>query len=163
MPATGPNATASGDASAAVAQPTTPPAAQRPAPAAVSVATPPPRAVSRPGTDASANRPAAVRPAGGSSRADATRPAEPSTGAADATPPARLPAFGELPPDVKRGLPALVIGGSVYSADPSSRMLVINGQVVREGDPLGPDTVLEKIQPKQAIVRVRGQRATLSW
>ncbi len=75
----------------------------------------------------------------------------------------RLPTWNELPPDVKRGIPALAISGAVYSNDPASRMLIVNGQLVREGDSLGPELVLEQIRQKSAVVRVRDQRATLSW
>lgn len=146
----------------APAVPATKPAQAAAAPArpAVSVAPPPAaRPAARSDAEARAARNAATRSA-------VTDPVVVPSGTVTAAAPApatRLPSFADLPPDVKRGLPALSVSGSVYSSDPASRMLIINGQLVREGDSLGPDTVLEKIQPKSAIVRVRDLRATLSW
>jgi general secretion pathway protein B len=45
------------------------------------------------------------------------------------------------------------ITGSAYSADPASRMLIVNGQVVHEGAALGAGVVLETIQPRSAVLR----------
>jgi general secretion pathway protein B len=50
------------------------------------------------------------------------------------------------------------IGGSVYSSQPASRMVIVNGQVLREGSPVAPGVVLEQIDPKSAQFSVRGQR-----
>jgi general secretion pathway protein B len=59
-----------------------------------------------------------------------------------------------------KGLPAdapkLLISGGVYSADPNRRMLIVNGQVVREGADLGSGVVLEQITPNIAVLAFRG-------
>ena len=71
--------------------------------------------------------------------------------------------FDELPADLRRELPALAVSGSSYSENPAHRMLIINGQVLHEGESLGPDLVLEEIRLKQAVFRSRGVRFTLAY
>ena len=78
-------------------------------------------------------------------------------GAAPAAEP-RVHAQAELPEDIRRDLPKLVIGGSSYSGDAASRMVMINGQVFHEGDRLGPDLVLERIRLKSAVLAFKGWR-----
>jgi len=58
----------------------------------------------------------------------------------------------------RRDLPKLVIGGSSYSGDAASRMVMINGQVFHEGDRLAPDLVLERIRLKSAVLAFKGWR-----
>jgi general secretion pathway protein B len=64
----------------------------------------------------------------------------------------------QLPPDVRAALPPFAIGGSVYSADPTARSLIINGQLYRERDRLTQDLSLEEIKLKAAIFSFRGYR-----
>ena len=71
--------------------------------------------------------------------------------------------MAELPENVRREMPALAIGGSVYSAQAPARMVIVNGQVFREGDVLAPGLTLERIQPKSAIFAIRGQRFELRF
>jgi general secretion pathway protein B len=66
--------------------------------------------------------------------------------------------MSELPDEIRRDLPKVVIGGSSYSGDAASRMVMINGQVFHEGDRLGPGLVLEKIQRKSAVLAYKGYR-----
>lgn len=77
-----------------------------------------------------------------------------------AAPPAEvpIPRLSDLPESTRRALPQLAIGGSVYSDDPASRMVIINGEVLREGARLGADLVLEQIGPRELLLRFRGQR-----
>jgi general secretion pathway protein B len=79
-------------------------------------------------------------------------------GAAPATAEPRVHSQAELPEDIRRDLPKLVIGGSSYSGDAASRMVMINGQVFHEGDRLGPDLVLERIRLKSAVLAFKGWR-----
>lgn len=67
-----------------------------------------------------------------------------------------------MPVEVRREL-ALSIGGSIYSDDPRSRFLILNGQVLHEGDSLMPGVVLEKIRLKSAVLNVRGTRYSLGY
>jgi len=61
-----------------------------------------------------------------------------------------------------RGLPAdaprLVISGSVYSPDAARRMLIVNGQVFREGADLGSGVVLQEVRPDSAVLGFKGGR-----
>jgi general secretion pathway protein B len=75
-----------------------------------------------------------------------------------APPPERLRTLAELPDDVRRGLPQLAFGGSVYSDTPAQRMVIINGQVMREGDAVTDELQIEQIRPRSAVLRMRGQR-----
>jgi len=101
------------------------------------------------------------------------RPASPATPAAAAIPvaprrspvasapasvPSRVPLLGELPDGLRRQLPVLAFSGSVYSDQPASRFVMINGQLLREGDSVAPGLLLERIQPKSVLLRWRDQR-----
>ena len=65
-------------------------------------------------------------------------------------------------PAAVKGLPAdappLVISGAVYLLDPAEWLLIVNGQVFREGADLGSGVVLEKVQRDSAVLGFRGQR-----
>lgn len=99
--------------------------------------------------------PPVVRP----SPAPAPTAAAPATPAPAATvtqdPTARL---ADLPEARRRELPPLAVSGAVQSPDPAARMLIIDGQVLREGDAAAPGLVLERITPRAAVFSQRGQR-----
>lgn len=69
----------------------------------------------------------------------------------------------DLPEAVRRDLPTLTIGGAMYSEIPAQRMLIINSQVLREGDTVAPELVLEAIQLKAAIFRFKGYRYIVNY
>lgn len=96
--------------------------------------------------------PAAAEPA-----AAAKAPASSSTGEQ------RVWSLAELPDEIRRQLPSLNVGGSVYSADASARMIILNGQVFHERDDLGNGTVVEQIRPHQAILSFQGYRYKISY
>lgn len=86
-------------------------------------------------------------------------PAPPAPAPAPAPPPPRrVNSLAELPPDARAGLPPLAFGGSIYSNTPANRLLIVNGQLMHEGDTLGPGVKLEQIKPKAAVLDIRGQR-----
>jgi general secretion pathway protein B len=70
----------------------------------------------------------------------------------------RVPSLGELPADVRASLPQMSVSAAVYSPTPSSRMLFINGQVLREGDALADGLVVERIGASASVLSMRGQR-----
>jgi general secretion pathway protein B len=74
----------------------------------------------------------------------------------------RAPAPAAMLPPVPADL-RLVAGGSIWSDTPSSRMLILNGQVFHEGEHPAPDVTLEKIGPKSAVLVVRGARSLLTY
>ena len=92
--------------------------------------------------------------------ASAATPATPTTPAtvAPATAPTRVGSLAELPADARRALPPLAFGGSIYSNTPANRLLIVNGQLMHEGDSLGPGVTLEQIKPKAAVLNIGGQR-----
>lgn len=63
----------------------------------------------------------------------------------------------------RKRLPKLALGGSMYSEDRASRMLVINDQVVREGDQVAPGVTLERIGPHAAELSFEGKRFELPY
>ena len=63
--------------------------------------------------------------------------------------------LADLPPEQRRELPALAVRGSVWSEQPGARFVVLDGQVLREGDRLAPGLVLVKLAPRSATLRWR--------
>ena len=59
------------------------------------------------------------------------------------------------------GWPNLSVSGSVYADEPAQRLLIVNGQVLREGDAASADLTLVSIGPKSAVLRYKG--ATYLW
>lgn len=130
-----------------------------PAPAPVAALPPPlpapapraPAVVSLPPIAAEPERPRAASP-----RADTPRPAS-------ATADARILALHELPEAIRRQIPTMTVGGSIYSKDAASRFLIINGQIFHEGNKITPDLVLEEIKLKAAVMRFKGQRFSMTF
>jgi general secretion pathway protein B len=123
----------------------------------------PPPAVAAPPVDAAhVVRPQAPRAAVGS----ADKPLAPApqhavkrdTATPTASPESRIPMREELPEEVRRQLPALTLGGSMYSENPASRMLIVNGQPYHENDKPAPELLLEHIKPRSAVLRYKGTR-----
>ena len=101
-------------------------------------------------------------PAAGSvARAPArsTAPASP----APAAPEPRVHALAELPDELRRELPALTIGGSIYSEHPGSRFVIINGQTFREKEQVVPGLWLQQIQLKAAVLEYKGYRYSIAY
>jgi general secretion pathway protein B len=90
--------------------------------------------------------------------AKAAPPVALATPKADAASEPRIYAQSELPDDIRRELPRVVINGSSYSGDAASRMVMINGQVFHEGDQLSAGLVLDKIRRRSAVLAYKGFR-----
>ena len=88
--------------------------------------------------------------------APAARPA--ASPAAPAAVDSNVYSRDQLPPNVRAEVPQLAIGGSMYSATPAARSLIVNGQLYREKDRLTQDLSLEEIRLKGAIFSFRGYR-----
>ena len=69
----------------------------------------------------------------------------------------------QLPEATRQRIGPLAVSGAMHSPDPASRLLIVNGQVAREGDTLAPGVVLQEIQPRSALLLVQGQRVLLSY
>jgi general secretion pathway protein B len=170
VPAVLPKAFAPEDASARPASTTAAPA---------TTGTTLPRGAGAPATPATPAAPAASAPAavGASPQArEAAPPAQiprtagagraaasgPGASAAIGTEP-RIHALHELPEEVRRAIPPLVVNGSVYSKNPEDRFLIVNGQIVHESEPVAPDVMLEKIGPRAAVLNTHGYRFEISY
>lgn len=132
-----------------------------PPPAAVTIAPPPvtPAAIVLPTPPAPPTpQPVAAAPA---PRLAAKPPAKPAEASAVADRP--LPSLAELPEPLRRQLPPLTAGGAMYSDTPANRMLILNGQVLHEGDQVAPGLLLEQIKLKGAVLAFKGQRFSISF
>jgi general secretion pathway protein B len=69
----------------------------------------------------------------------------------------------ELPEDIRRQLPALAVGASIYSNTPANRILIINGQVLHEGETVISGLVLEQIKLKAAVLAFKGFRFIITY
>lgn len=83
--------------------------------------------------------------------------AKPST-PSEAAPPAKPRRFAELTEAQRREIPSLTFGGSMHSPDPAARMVIVNGQVRREGETVAPGLVLEQIGVRHAVFAFKGLR-----
>ena len=105
--------------------------------------------------------------ASASSRAASGRSAQalvpPKKGSASAVPKpapldARLPSWAELAPALQGQMPAIRLGGGVYAEAPGQRLVLVNGQVAREGDEVATGVRLIQIRPRSAVLEFQGQR-----
>ena len=74
----------------------------------------------------------------------------------------RAPGLAELPDELRRALPALHFDGAVYSDKPANRILMVNGQLLHEGESITPELSIERINPKGAVLSFRGHRFELT-
>jgi general secretion pathway protein B len=72
------------------------------------------------------------------------------------------PRLADLPEAFRRDLPPLVVSGVVYASARASRLAVVNGQVMREGETLASGVTLERVFPLSAVFSFRGQRFELA-
>lgn len=85
----------------------------------------------------------------------------PASAAAPLAAPKAVP-LQQLAGDLRRELPPLVVGGSVWSDSVASRFVILDGQVLREGESVAPGLVLERIQPKSVLLRWRDMRVEIA-
>ncbi|NOZ69482.1 MAG: GspB domain-containing protein [Deferribacteres bacterium] len=69
--------------------------------------------------------------------------------------------ISRIPPAVRKELPEISIKGHIYSDDPSSRIVNINGVIMREGDTLAEGLKLEEITMSGVILDYRGLRFSI--
>jgi len=161
---------------------------ERPAPAREAAPEPRPAAAARPPAVRGAGPADDARAAAGrstSAGSDAAANGQPAPGTrspaaaappvehygpplADKTPPAPAPApavrnVNDLPPTLRSQMPRLAVGGAIYSDTPSGRMLILNGQIYHEGDHPTPDTLIEQIRLKSAVLSFRGTRYEITY
>ncbi len=66
--------------------------------------------------------------------------------------------LGQLSAELRRELPVLTVGGAIWSDNAASRFVIVNGQVLREGEAAAPGVLLERIGPKAIFLRWRDWR-----
>ena len=76
---------------------------------------------------------------------------------------AAAPLLEELSAEQRRGLPAITVNGSIYADRAADRILIINGQVLHEGDLVAPDLMLVAIGTKAAVLRFGQLRFTVRY
>ncbi|MDB5871284.1 MAG: ral secretion pathway protein B-like protein [Ramlibacter sp.] len=128
-----------------------------PAPAVL----PPPQPIVRPqSTIPNGPRPlVSARAAAQGAQGPQSGPMAPPAAVPAAPPAPPTPPVSGLPPDA----PKLVITGGVYSTNRAQRMVIINGQVFREGADLGSGVALEEIRAKSVVLRFRGARYSAGY
>ena len=137
-----------------VAQPTPAPL---PAPASQSVAAvAPPVQVTPPPAAPAVRKPRPATPAAAPASAAVPVPAAPKAEE-------RVYAVSELPDDIRRQLPQLSVGGSVYSPTPANRLVIVNGQVLHEGERINPELTVQQIRVNAAVLSFKGYRYLLAF
>ncbi|MBQ0930105.1 general secretion pathway protein GspB [Ideonella alba] len=142
------------------------------APVAPTVAvTPPPAAPTTAPAPAPTTAPVPALPSPVLSAAPAAKPPEPRAGAGlkmseeSAPPPPSRPVlrYQDLPGATRAELPTLKLGGAMVSDSPGGSVLVINDQLMREGDSVVPGLLLERIGPRSARLRWKDQRFEMPY
>lgn len=80
-----------------------------------------------------------------------------------ASQPPELLTLQTLPESAKRLISTMKLGGAIHSARAADRLLIVDGQVLREGDQVAAEVVLEQIQPRSAIFRVQQHRVEVPY
>ena len=99
-------------------------------------------------------KPAPKKPAEKKRAAPAEEPKTAKVPAAD--PP--VGSLQDLPEQVQRDIPALSVGGYIYSGNKADRSVLINNRLLREGDEAAPGLVLEKMTPSGMVLNYKGYR-----
>lgn len=152
---------------AVASSPQTPPAAPNTAatqttaakePARIASVEPPPQAM--PARPPAQGAPATA-PATPSDARAAEKAAAPPVSAAvkdNKTPDDKVVALADLPASLRAELPPMNITVHAYSRTPKDRLVGVNDKLLREGDTLTPDLVLERITPDGMIFSYKGSR-----
>jgi general secretion pathway protein B len=72
--------------------------------------------------------------------------------------PGKIYHSGDLPASVQQNLPAVNMSIYMYSEDPDSRMVRINGQTLREGQYISEGLKVEEIKPDGVILNYKNYR-----
>ena len=70
----------------------------------------------------------------------------------------RVMTLNELPPSIQREIPNIAISFHAYSSNPKERRVMINGDMVVQGEPLAAGLSLEQITPDGVILDYKGYR-----
>jgi general secretion pathway protein B len=67
-----------------------------------------------------------------------------------------LPYRVQLPPEIQKEIPQFKFAGHTYADDPKRRMIIINNQILREGDSVDSDTKLVNIVWEGVVLSYKG-------
>jgi general secretion pathway protein B len=67
-----------------------------------------------------------------------------------------VPLLQDLSDEIRAAVPELKFAGHTYSDDPFQRMIIVNGQILREGDTIAADTHLLEITWEGVVVDFKG-------
>lgn len=67
-----------------------------------------------------------------------------------------LPYRVHLPPEIQKEIPKFNFAGHTYADDPKQRMIIINNQILREGDSVDSDTKLVNIVWEGVVLSYKG-------
>ncbi len=68
------------------------------------------------------------------------------------------PLFKDLPRQLQAEIPKLKFAGHTFSEEPSQRMIIINGKILKEGDMIDPNTRLAEITWDGVAIDYKGTR-----
>lgn len=80
-----------------------------------------------------------------------------------AAPEPELQTLRELPPQIQKEIPPLVISGYIYSSNRAERSLLINNQLLREGDTVAPGLILEQMLRGAVVLNYQGYRYRMPY
>jgi general secretion pathway protein B len=83
------------------------------------------------------------------------------THAPPAPPPQRLPTVSSLSADLRGQLPPLKISMHVYTDDPDSRVLIVDGRRLKQGDTINERLLLREIRRDGGVLEYDGRRLLL--
>lgn len=69
----------------------------------------------------------------------------------------------ELPDSIQQRIPALQVGGYIYSANRADRSILINNRLLREGEEIAPGLRLEKMMPNGMVLHFQGYRFRVGY
>lgn len=72
-----------------------------------------------------------------------------------------IPLLSELSSSVRSQISPLTITGAVYSKNPGQRLLLVNNQVLNQGNLAAPELTLEEIRANSSVFSFRGTRFRL--
>ncbi len=72
--------------------------------------------------------------------------------------PSSFPQLNDLSAALQTEIPELQFAGHTYSEDPTQRMIIINGQILREGNTIAAGTHLAQITREGVVIDFKGTR-----
>jgi len=76
-------------------------------------------------------------------------------------PETEMPLLTSLPKSLRQKIPELTISFHVFTQNPATRLVSINGRIVRQGQEVNPDLTLEEITAAGVVLNYKGNRFRL--